>query len=94
MEELYRQPISPARFQAYLKLLQGEKKGDMRLPIVGYNPMAKGHVLEKIKQLQELEAEKQMVEALREVNATLPATKTQKFSLLLIGGLSHNTNCI
>lgn len=41
MKDFYSQPISEARFKAYLAKLQGDTKGDMTLPISGFNPMQK-----------------------------------------------------
>lgn len=69
MEELYEKPRSPERFQDYIAKLQGGTKGDMVLPIGGFNPMAKAHVVEKIGELQALEAEDLISETLAEVNA-------------------------
>jgi len=69
MEELYETPISPARFKEYLAKLQGGTKGDMVLPIGGFNPMAKEHILEKIHELQALEAEDLIRKTLVELNA-------------------------
>lgn len=71
MEELYKQPISAERFQAYLSLLQGGTKGDLILPIGGFNPMAKDHVLTKLYELKALQAEELIQEVAAELNATL-----------------------
>ncbi len=68
MLELYKKPIGPARFEAYLKLLEGDTKGDMQLPISGFNPMAKEHVTQKLLELKALDAEELMKETLREIN--------------------------
>lgn len=57
MSEFYRLPRTPARFQTYLEMLQGDTKDDMRLPIMNYNPMAKDHIHDKIEELQNLGAE-------------------------------------
>lgn len=64
IKELYSQPISVERFQAYITRLQAGTKGDMALPIAGYNPMAKDHLLEKIKALENLQAEQIMQEVI------------------------------
>ncbi|WP_146129831.1 hypothetical protein [Flagellimonas meridianipacifica] len=71
MESLYKLPRDRARFEAYLTLLQGSQKGDMHLPIAGYNPMGKGFVLDKIRELKKLGAEQLMEEAIKEVNEEL-----------------------
>jgi hypothetical protein len=57
MLRLYAQPRSPDRFQEYLSLLQGDTKGDLAVPIGGFNPMAKEHVAEQLQALQQLGAE-------------------------------------
>jgi hypothetical protein len=57
MKALYEMPLSNARFQKYLKLLQGETKGDLHLPIGGFNPMAKAHILQKLSELEALHIE-------------------------------------
>ena len=57
MIDLYKRPANFDRFQYYLKILQGNTKGDLAIPIGGYNPMAKDHALDKLKQLKHLNAE-------------------------------------
>ena len=57
MLELYDQPISHARFDNYLALLQGNTNNDIELPVSGYNPMAKQHVFDKLAYLKSLKAE-------------------------------------
>ena len=57
MEELYSLPRTRERFEAYLHMLQGPQKEDMILPIASYNPMGKENVLERIRELKELDAE-------------------------------------
>lgn len=57
MIELYKQPRSIERFRQYLAALEGEQKGTLSLPIQGFNPMAKEHVLPKLLELKELGAE-------------------------------------
>jgi hypothetical protein len=69
MLDLYRKPRSIERFREYLATLQGDTKGDMALPISGFNPMAKEHVLHKLEELMALDAERLMQIALADVNA-------------------------
>lgn len=57
MLDLYQKPLTPARFRDYLKLLEGDTKGDLALPLGGFNPMAKEHTAEKLKELKALGAE-------------------------------------
>lgn len=71
MMDLYAKPISENRFQEYLFKLQGKTKGDLKLPIMGFNPMAKEHVLLKLKELEQVNAEMIMQEAIHEINVLL-----------------------
>ncbi len=75
MLNLYAQPRTPARFQTYLKLLQGETKGDLVLPIGNFNPMAKAHLTEKLLELKNLRAEELLESTIAEINENLPKTK-------------------
>ncbi len=70
MIDLYSIPRSPARFQEYLSLLQGGKKGDLNLPISGFNPMAKEHILQKLAELKELSAEQIITDTVEGINRT------------------------
>ncbi len=83
IKELYAQPISAQRFQAYISKLQGGSKGDLALPISGFNPMAKPHVLAKIEELEQLEAEKWMAETITEFNASLDQPDQGEFMVVL-----------
>ncbi len=64
MLNFYEKPRDFDRFQTYLALLQGDTKGDLVLPISGFNPMAKAHVLDKLREFKALDAEKIMSETL------------------------------
>jgi hypothetical protein len=68
MLNLYEKPRTVERFQEYLKLLQGDSKGDLVLPIGGFNPMAKETLILKLKELQTLKAEQILAEVLSEIN--------------------------
>lgn len=68
MLDLYEKPRSVERFQEYISTLQGNSKNDIELPIVGFNPLAKEHVREKLNELQTLNAEKLMVDAVSKIN--------------------------
>jgi len=57
MKEFYLKPLSTERFEEYLAKFQGGTKGDLKLPISGFNPMAKEHIIGKIEELENLEAE-------------------------------------
>ncbi len=69
MAELYQIPRGKQRFDHYLFLLQGETRGEMILPIAGYNPMGKDHVEQRLQELVNLNAERIMEDALRHINA-------------------------
>jgi hypothetical protein len=75
MVHLYEQPRDAARFQAYLKLLQGDKKSDLTLPISGFNPMAKPHLLEKLSELKAIQAETIIEKTLFDLNQRVKLVK-------------------
>lgn len=77
IKELYQKPISSNRFQEYLSKLQGDNKNDLALPISGFNPMAKEHILQKIEELQNLEAETLMNTVIEEYNSQLTDSHKQ-----------------
>jgi hypothetical protein len=68
MLDLYQQPRGLERFQAYLKTLQGNTQGDLALPIGGFNPMAKEHIIEKLTQLKQLDTELIVENILNDLN--------------------------
>lgn len=57
MRDFYTQPRSMERFQDYLDRLHAGRPGQLSLPISGFNPMAKDHILPKLQQLLDLDAE-------------------------------------
>ncbi len=69
MIALYQEPASPARFEHYLRLMLNENRDDIVLPIGGYNPMAKPHVLEQLLKLRTIEVESIMQEVIAAENA-------------------------
>ncbi|MFK7971485.1 MAG: hypothetical protein AB8F95_14035 [Bacteroidia bacterium] len=88
MKALYEKPISSERFQLYIGMLQGNTKGDLSLPIGGYNPMAKEHVLEKLIALEELGAEGVMQDVINEYNSTLD--NNEGYSILVVLNLADD----
>jgi hypothetical protein len=68
MIDLYEKPRTFERFQEYLKTLQGDTKGDLAIPISGFNPMAKEHLLDRLKELSNLGAEQIIKETLNDLN--------------------------
>jgi hypothetical protein len=84
MVDLYTKPRDGARFQAYLKLLQGDTKGDLAMPISGFNPMAKPHLLEKLAELKAIQAETIIEKTLFDLNRQLkPVPKSPVFKVAL-----------
>jgi hypothetical protein len=71
MLALYQKPRNFDRFQDYLKLLQGNTKGDMAVPIGNFNPMAKEHVVLKLTELKQLNAEAVMQQTLAGLTTAL-----------------------
>ena len=69
MLRFYEKPISKERFDDYISLLKGSSKSDLQLPISGYNPMAKEHIINKIHELLNLDAETIIKEVLAEINS-------------------------
>lgn len=72
--DLYRLPRNMERFRAYLKTMAGER-GDLEVPLVAMNPMAREHVPALIDRLLELRADDvgaEAVAAAREHVADVP----------------------
>lgn len=95
MAALYQMPRTSARFDAYLLMLQGATKGDMILPIAGYNPMAKEEVLQQVQYLRKLQAEQIIERELTRINPALKEYKDITFQVILnladdVGGAWSN----
>jgi hypothetical protein len=87
MIALYEEPISFERFHKYIAIINGDSKSDMEIPIGGYNPMAKSHVLHRLKELKTLRAEEIIADVCSEVNASAKVTALFKVSLTLADDL-------
>ncbi len=90
MIELYSLPRTPERFQKYLQILQGNQDGNLEFPIQGFNPMAKGHVLERLQELKAIDAEAIMADTINSLNRYLDKKhldKTFKVALNLADDL-------
>ncbi len=83
IKDFYAKPISPERFNEYISKLQGDTKGDLALPIGGFNPMAKEHILTKISELESFETESIMEEAIQEFNMGLGSTPSNEITVVL-----------
>lgn len=71
MTSFYQMPLTPDRFQEYLKILEGGKKGELLFPVSGFNPMAKGHVLDKLNELRSIGAEEIMKATIAKISSAL-----------------------
>jgi len=83
IKDLYSKPISTERFKEYISKLQGGTKGDLALPIAGFNPMAKEHILQKISELEGHKAETIMEETIKEFNIKLDDSHSKEITVVL-----------
>ena len=86
MLDLYQKPRNFDRFNQYLNILLDEK-GEVTLPVSGFNPMAREHAIQKLTELKELNAEKIIAETIKEVHtrfASHPNQNIFKISLNLL----------
>lgn len=90
MLELYQKPLNPERFKAYLALLEGGKKGELNLPIGGFNPMAKPHVIEKLNELKLIDAEDIITKSLVRINKKTSLNYTE-FTIKVALNLADDT---
>ena len=88
--ELYRIPVGPARFDAYIKLVVGEAKKSQDVilpPFVRANPMAKQHAFEHVKALLELGAEDMASRTMQQAQSQLDIQENFKVSTVLLDDL-------
>jgi hypothetical protein len=78
MIEYYCLPRGFERFQEYIRLLTGDSKDDMQIPIVAFNPMGKEHVLDKLKELKLIDAEKIIFDCISEINPEIIEQNTNR----------------
>jgi hypothetical protein len=83
MLNFYQLPKDMDRFSAYMKILNGDSKADMQVPVSFYNPMGKEHVGEKIQELIDLNAEAIAKEVIDEVNRTLASENLPTFKMVI-----------
>jgi len=84
MIDLYEKPRTFERFQEYLKTLQGDTKGNLSIPIGGFNPMAKEHLLDRLKELKKLDAEQIIEETLSYLNdINFSKNSNRKFKVVI-----------
>jgi hypothetical protein len=86
-EELYQMPIGAKRFEHYLQKLQGSHKNALEAAIMGYNPMAKDHALQKINMLQKLNAESIATDIVDSINSNCPIDQNFKVIINLADDL-------
>jgi len=101
LRDLYRIPVGPQRFQAYIDTVVGGAQHSLELhlaPLVQANPMAKTHALECVQRWIDLRAEDHAREVFKEVHTErgdLPTDRTVKvgFTVLddLKGGWTQRT---
>lgn len=84
---LYRLPRTPERFRAYLDILQGDSKDDLRVPVGAYNPMAKEHVPEQLARYKAMGAEDIIRETLAGLNAETGFAETIRVAFALADDL-------
>lgn len=85
MRELYRLPRDLNRFEEFLNTLVESSDSDIQIPIIGYNPMAKEHILDRLQELISMNAEKTASEALVKLNKKyISVHSDQKFQVFII----------
>lgn len=83
MSQFYQMPPNKERFNKYISLLKGNSKKDLQLPISGFNPMAKNHIIDKIQELKELKAEDIIKEVLLQLNPKFKSIKAKDFNVAI-----------
>jgi len=83
IKALYSKPISNERFEEYISKLQGDTKGDLKLPISGFNPMAKTHIIKKIEELEAVNADLIMKHVINEFNSNLKESNKATIEVVL-----------
>lgn len=83
MIDLYQKPRDLERFQQYLSMLRGDTNNDLALPISGFNPMAKPHLLAVLQELKNLCVEDVMINVLSDLNQKTDINKTIRVVLNL-----------
>ncbi len=83
MLEIYSKPRSPDRFKEYLALLKGNTKNDLEIPITGFNPMAKDHVTDKIKELKNSRAEEIITDVISNINQKNNSKNGRTFKIFI-----------
>lgn len=83
MIDLYQKPRDMVRFKDYLQTLTGGDNNKMELPIMGFNPMAKEHVLEKLIALKALNADKIIEETLEQINKNIKELNGDTYQVVI-----------
>jgi hypothetical protein len=92
--DFYRQPRGFERFRTYLATMSNPETGDLKLPLVAMNPMAKDHLLPFLANLLALDADSVAAEA-AEAAAAQIATHAGTFQVTTVvsddaqGGWTH-----
>lgn len=83
MIDFYHKPAGMDRFWDYLKILKGGSKDDMEVPIPNFNPMGKEHVLTKLLELKELDAEGVIEDTLDKISKKLSADSSIDINVVM-----------
>lgn len=83
MIDFYHKPRGIDRFWDYLKILKGDSKDDMEVPIPNFNPMGKEHVLIKLLELKELNIEEAIEEVLNKINKRISTNKSIDINVVI-----------
>jgi len=83
IKELYQESISNIRFKKYISKLQGDTKTDLDLPIAGFNPMAKVHIIQKIEELEHIRTETIMEKTIASFNLKFPKSGNREIKVVL-----------
>lgn len=83
MIDFYHKPAGIDRFWDYLKILKGDSKDDMEVPIPNFNPMGKEHVLTKLLELKELDVEGIITETLDKINKKVSVNNSIKINVVM-----------
>jgi hypothetical protein len=95
MLKFYQKPRDADRFQEYLKILRGNTKDDLVMPIGGFNPMAKDHVFDKLLVLKTLDVETIIQDVLDRLNEKMKGENKGNFKVAfnvcddLLGGWTN-----
>jgi hypothetical protein len=83
MIDFYQKPRDIARFKDYIQTLTGGDNNNLEMPIMGFNPMAKEHILEQLFSLKALNIEEIIEKTLSQINSEFREFEGEIFKVLL-----------